>query len=173
MIKDTEAIAIYVLQEARISPSMEWCVDNSCLQKKKACRGVCGEHSCWQLNPAGLPPGFCCKLVISHRTEKLEELSIKLLGAQTLYSTHCSCSQAVVFWGDHILTWHLWNLPPTTVYFLCVSVGNGILEMIVQTVNMFMGVICHILLSIKARLAYYHESNCSDCWGRVKKWYQI
>lgn len=35
MIKDTEAIAIYVLQEARISPSMEWCVDNSCLQKKK------------------------------------------------------------------------------------------------------------------------------------------
>lgn len=36
MIRDIEAIAIYVLQEARISPSMEWCVDNSCLQKRPA-----------------------------------------------------------------------------------------------------------------------------------------
>jgi len=36
MIRDTEAIAIYVLREARISPSMERYVDNSCLQKRPA-----------------------------------------------------------------------------------------------------------------------------------------
>lgn len=36
MIRDIEAIAIYVLQEARTRPSMEWCVDNSCLQKTPA-----------------------------------------------------------------------------------------------------------------------------------------
>lgn len=36
MIRDTKAIAIYVLWEAWISPSMEQYMDNSCLQKRSA-----------------------------------------------------------------------------------------------------------------------------------------
>lgn len=40
MIRDMEAIAIYVLWEARISSSMEQYVDNSCLQKRPAEKSV-------------------------------------------------------------------------------------------------------------------------------------
>lgn len=57
--------------------------------------------------------------------------------------------------AGHIMTWHLQNLPPTTVNFLCVNIilRNRILEKTVKTVNTFTGVICHIPLPIKARPA--------------------